>query len=133
MNRRVGGYVFALIVGLLVAFLSYRWITDPAPRFERELQERAVLTARAHLRAAVAGGDLEIVDPLAPKRKVGKVYIYRSGDGWEISGYYRRDEEDGWHPFLMSLDETREMVGLKIKDPRLVEAAASDSRLDVSP
>ena len=111
-NHRIGGLVFAFGVGLLVAFLSYRWITDPAPRLERQLQEAAVLAAREQLRDIAGSSDLEVVDPLAPERKVGKVYVYRSGDGWEVSGFYRRNDDDRWHPFLISLDANNTMVYL---------------------
>ena len=48
-NHRIGGLVFAFGVGLLVAFLSYQWITDPAPRLERQLQEATVMAAREQL------------------------------------------------------------------------------------
>jgi hypothetical protein len=63
-------------VGLIVAFLSYRWLVDPQPREERQLQERVVLESRGLLHEIIAAGPLVIVDPLAPDRKVGKVYIY---------------------------------------------------------
>lgn len=133
MNHRIGSYVFALGVGVLVAFLSYRWITDPTPRLERAVQESVVLAARDHLTGTVADGDLEIVDPLTPDRKVGKVYVYRAGDGWEVSGYYRRSEDDSWHPFLMSLDATQSLLHLKVRDAALAQTAQEDARLDASP
>lgn len=131
-NHRIGGLVFALGVGLLVAFLSYQWITNPAPRLERQLQEATVLAAREQLRGIADSGDLEVVDPLAPDRKVGKVYVYRAGDGWEVSGFYRRDADDRWHPFLMLLDAENEMTHLRVRDEALADAAG-DSRLEVLP
>ena len=132
-NHRIGGLVFAFGVGLLVAFLSYRWITNPAPRLERQLQEATVMAAREQLQGIVDSGALEVVDPLDPDRKVGKVYVYRAGDGWEVSGFYRRDENERWRPFLMSLDEDNVMTQLKARDPALAAAAAGDERLEVLP
>jgi hypothetical protein len=132
-NHRIGALVFAFGVGLLVAFLSYRWITDPAPRIERQLQEAAVLAAREQLRNIAGISDLEVVDPLAPERKVGKVYVYRAGNGWEVSGFYRRNEDDRWNPFMMSLDATNTMVQLKVRDAVLAETAGSDDRIEALP
>ena len=86
MQERKGGIVFAIVVGLLVAVWSYRWITDPAPREERLLQERVVLLARSQVESLVATDGIEIVDPLEPNRRVGKAYIYPLENGWEVSG-----------------------------------------------
>jgi hypothetical protein len=61
------------------------------------------------------------------------VYIYREGDNWEVSGYYRRGENDEWHPFLMTLDETNAITYLKVQDAALVERAAADQTLEVLP
>lgn len=133
INHRIGGLVFAFGVGLLVAFLSYKWITNPAPRIERELQEAAVLAARQQLQDISGISGLEVVDPIATDRKVGKVYVYREGDGWEVSGFYRRDETDSWHPFLASLDSANAITRLRVRDTALVEAAGKDERLEVLP
>jgi len=130
MNSRRGALLFGLGVGLLVAFLSYQWITDPAPRAERQLEEAVVLDARNHL--IVQLGVRDIIDPLAPDRKIGKSYIYRAGTGWEVSGYYRRDDNDRWHAFLVSLDDARNITLLKVQDQALVERASEDSMLEVS-
>jgi hypothetical protein len=131
MNSRRGGLLFGLGVGLLVAFLSYQWITNPAPRAERQLEEVVVLDARNHL--IVQLGVRETVDPLAPNRKIGNSYVYRAGTGWEVSGFYRRDENDRWHAFLMSLDGARNVTLLKVQDNELAERASEDSILEVSP
>jgi len=130
MNSRPGGLLFGLGVGLLVAFFSYQWITNPAPRAERQLEEAVVLDARNHL--TVQLGVRQIIDPLAPNRKIGKSYVYRAGTGWEVSGYYRRDDNDRWHAFLMSLDDARNITKLKVQDEALVERASEDSLLEVS-
>jgi hypothetical protein len=131
VKPRRGGLLFGVGVGLFVALLSYQWITDPAPRAERQLEEAVVLDARNHL--IVQLGVREIIDPLAPNRKIGKSYVYRAGTGWEVSGYYRRDDNDRWHAFLMSLDDARNITLLKVQDKALVERAGEDSMLEVSP
>ena len=133
MNHRVAGWVFAFGIGMLVAVLSYKWITNPAPRVERQMQETAVLAARQHLPGATGIIEPEIVDPLAPDRKVGKVYIYRAGDNWEESGYYRRGDNDEWHAFLMTLNESYAITHLKVQDASLVERSAEDPKLEALP
>lgn len=133
MNHRVGRILFALVVGVVVFFASYRWITDPGPRAARAAQEEAVRSARAALVEVLDAGELDIVDPLAPNRKVGKVYVYPEPPGWSVSGYYRRGEQDRWHPYLVTLDETLSLAHLKVQDPLLVERAQADPRLETSP
>jgi len=130
MNHRTGGLVFALGVGVFVAVFSYRWISDPARGVERQQQEAAVQAAREELRAIVGNSAIEIVDPLAPNRKVGKVYIYPDGAGWQVSGFYRRDRDDDWHPYLMTLSATRALQHLKVRDDGLLDEAWEDSRLE---
>lgn len=131
MKQRTGGLLFGAGVGLIVAVLSYQWITNPLPREERRLEEAVVLDARNYLNAHL--GVREIVDPLAPSRKIGKSYVYRAGTGWEVSGFYRRDENDRWHAFLMSLDDARNVRHLKVQDNGLLGRASEDPILEVSP
>lgn len=133
MDHRIGRIVFALVVGLAVAVFSYQWITNPAPRTARAVEEQVVEDSRLQLRAIVVADALEIVDPLSPNRKVGKVYVYAEGPGWAVSGYYRRNEEDRWHPYLLTLTEDLQLVRLKAEDSRLIDQAKSDPRLDISP
>jgi hypothetical protein len=135
MNHRVGRLIFAFAVGLLLAILAYRWVTDPVPRAERALEESVVASARISLMQSLSLGDLEIVDALNPDRKVGKTYVYRNGAGWQVSGYYRRSEDDHWHAFLLSLSGSIEVEHLKIEDtdPELVARAANDARLEAVP
>ena len=135
MDRRTGSAVFALLIGLLVAYLSYQWITNPAGREERSLQVAVVDSSRALIAAVIDAGTLEIVDPLSPNRKVGKVYVYPEGEDWAVSGYYRREEGDRWHPYLMLLTEDHSLISLKLQDksPQLLEQAESDPLLEISP
>ena len=133
MNHRIGRAVFASAVGLAVAVYSYQWITSQEPRAERATEERVVETSRIVLRSVLALDALEIVDPLSPDRKVGKVYVYAEGPGWAVSGFYRRDDADTWHPYLVTLTDSLELVRLKAKDVRLVNRAAADPRLEILP
>jgi len=119
MNHRVGRAAFALVVGLVAASAAYRWITDPVPRAQRAAEERAVEAARILLVDQVGAGPLDIVDPLAPDRKVGKVYVYAEEPGWAVSGHYRRGEHDRWHAFLMLLSPDLELRELRAEDDRL--------------
>jgi hypothetical protein len=135
MKQRPAGIVFALAVGLIVATLSYRWVVDPTSRDQRDQELRAAAQARVSLLQFIGSQRLEIVDPLEPDRKVGKVYIYPAGDGWEVSGFYRRDETDLWHPWLMRLDADLETIHLRVsdQDARLVEQARQDPAIEVLP
>jgi len=118
---------------LIVAFMAFKWITNPEPRAERQLEETVVAASRQHLGATLASAGVELVDPLSPDRKVGKSYVYRAGDGWEVSGYYRRDENDRWHPYLMTLDASNAMTHLKVQDSMLRESAAQNELLEIVP
>ena len=132
MNHRIGRVLFALLVGLAVAVFSFKWITDPNPRGERARQEQVVQISRSLLSSMVESASLEIVDPLAPNRKVGKVYVFAEAPGWAVSGYYRRSGEDRWHPYLMRLTENLDLHRLKVQDEALAERAAADATLEIS-
>ena len=135
MNHRIGRAVFAIAVGLVIAGLSYQWITNPAGREERVLQIGVVEAAREHLATTIDDANLQIVDPVSPNRKVGKVYVYPEGDVWAVSGYYRREDTERWHPYLMSLDAELRLKALKAQDndPGLLERAQMDPRLEIRP
>lgn len=133
MNHRVGRWVFALAVGLAVAFFAYRWVTNPLPRAERQTEEAVVMATRDQLQTVLALDNLELVDPLAPDRKVGKGYVYREGNGWQVSGFYRRDEADRWHPYLVTLDEDYVAVHVKVQDESLTELATTNDLLEALP
>lgn len=135
MNRRPGSIVFGLLVGVAIAVLSYQWITNPERGAERAAEERIVLAVRRVLQETLDVGELDIVDPLSPDRKVGKVYIYPVADGWEVSGFYRRDESDRWHPYLALLSADDRLQDLKVqdKDPNIARKAETDPRLSVTP
>jgi hypothetical protein len=134
MNHRIGRVVFALVIGLLVASLSYRWITNTEGREERARQVSVVESSRETLKSAVGIDSLHIVDPVSPNRKAGKVYIYSEGDAWAVSGYYRRNENDRWHPYLMTLNGDLSLSFLKLqdRDQQLIDRAAVNPLLEVN-
>jgi hypothetical protein len=133
MGRPPGSLVFGIAVGLVVAVLAYRWITAPEMRKQRVLEEAVVAEARLLLADTLEVTDPEIVDPLAPKRSVGKSYVYPAAQGWEVSGYYRRNAGDEWHAYLMALDKELALLKLKVKDddPAIAQLAARDATLEV--
>jgi len=143
VNHKVMRMVVAISVGVFLALFSYQKITDQEPGSARAQEEAAVLAARAILREFVAVQvEIEIIDPLAPSRVIGKVYIYPAESGWELSGFYRRigarsgaERGDRWHPYLMSLDADLALLSLSVKDTdsQLDVAAASDPRISIDP
>lgn len=120
MNHRAGKLIFGISVGLLVAVLAYRWAGDTGPNLERQREESVVMASREWLESTLDIGQLVIVDPLAPDRKVGKVYVYPAGDRWEVSGFYRRDKNDLWHPYLITMDAALALKHMKLSDTALL-------------
>lgn len=120
VNHRVGRLVFAAAVGLLAAYYAYEWVTNAGPNLQRQQEESAVAEARGQLQELLGLGAITIVDPLLPDRKVGKTYVYAAGDGWEVSGYYRRNEHDLWHPYLATMRHDYEISHLKVSDSALL-------------
>lgn len=116
LDHRTGRALFVLVVSVTVVLFTYRWVTDPGPRLERDAEEAAVLAARAHLSTVVGSTGLEMVDPLATDREVGKGYVYAEEPGWAVSGFYRRDDDDRWHPYLMYLTADLELHSFKADD-----------------
>ncbi|HUD96416.1 MAG TPA: hypothetical protein VMO24_02665 [Woeseiaceae bacterium] len=134
MSHRIGGLVVAFAVGLAVAVFAYQRVTDPEPARQRAAEEAAVLDARKILDVYIGGGpDLQIVDPLAPDRIVGKVYVYPTDAGFDVSGHYRRHDDDPWHPFLLRLDRESTLLELSVRDnhANLLHRSESDPRLRV--
>lgn len=137
VNHRILRVVVALGVGLAVAIYAYQRVTDPRPAMQRAREEAVVLASRDVLRGYIdSSAGLQIVDPLAPDRKVGKVYIYPAEEGgWEVSGHYKRGESDRWHPYLMRLDGASTLIELSVRDAdtRLRRRAAADPKLSMEP
>lgn len=136
INHKIVRPVVAATLGLILALYAYQRVNDPEPALQRAKEEKVVMVARAILQSYVAPGEnLEIVDPVSPNRKVGKTYIYPAGDGWEVSGHYRRDDADPWHPYLMSLDSGAELESLAVRDAndRLIGMSSQDLKFSAVP
>ncbi|MEX2124020.1 MAG: hypothetical protein WD795_09015 [Woeseia sp.] len=117
LRHKIVRFTIALGIGLALALYAFHRATDPEPALQRAREEAVVLAARDILQSYIeAGPELRIVDPVSPDRKVGKAYIYPTASGWEVSGHYRRDHADRWHPFLMKLDTDAALLDLSVKD-----------------
>lgn len=136
INHKVIRPLVALVFGLMLALYAYERVTDPEPALQRAQEEAIVISARDILQSYVAPGALlEIVDPVAPDSKVGKVYILPASQGWEVSGHYRRDENDSWHPYLMALNAGGGLESLAVRDgnDRLIGMSAQDPKFSAVP
>jgi hypothetical protein len=136
LAHRIVKLTLAFGIGLALSFYAFHRVTDPEPAMQRAGEEAAVLAARDILRSYVGSApDLRIVDPVLPDRKVGKAYIYPTDSGWQVSGHYRRNDTDPWHPFLMSLNTDHSLATLSVKDstPNLASKAQADPKFSVQP
>ena len=136
INHKVVRPLVAVVVGLVLALYSYQRIIDPEPGLQKVREEGIVMVARDILQSYVSPGNaIEIVDALSPASKVGKVYIYPTDDGWELSGHYRRDENDRWHPYLMALNADAGLKSLAVQDgnDRLIGMSAQDPKFSAVP
>lgn len=135
VNHKITGLIFAFSVGLAISYCSYQWVINTDRSARREIEEAVVLESRAILRSYVSPGKpIQISDPLDRVREAGKVYIYPTQAGWELSGQYQRDGEQGWHPYLMQLDSESRLVSLSVRDddPATAERAGADTRFTVT-
>ncbi len=136
ISHKVVRPLVAVTVGLVLALYSYQRITDPEPGLQRAIEEAIVMVARDILQSYVSPRNLiEIVDAVSPASKVGKSYVYPTDDGWELSGHYRRDENDRWHPYLMLLNGDAGLKSLAVQDgnDRLIGMSAQDPKFSAVP
>jgi len=133
-NHRVIRLVVAFIFGLAVAYGSYQWISDSERPARRVEEEAVALAAREILRSYITDENLEVSDPLDRVRDAGKVYLFPTAGGWEVSGHYKRRGEKAWHPWLMELDRNVSLVSLAVQDANasLAERASADPKFTVS-
>lgn len=133
-SHRVIRLVVALIFGIAVAYGSYQWISDADRAVRRAQEESVVVASRDILRRYVKDENLQISDAVDRVRVAGKVYLYPTDDGWELSGHYRRENEKKWHAYLMSLDINVALVSLSVQDAdaELIKLALSDPKFDAS-
>ncbi len=136
MNHKVIRPIFALIIGLVMSLYVYQYVSDRQPILQRAKEESVVISSREILHNYVSPrNNIEIVDPVSPNRSVGKVYIYPTDDGWEVSGYYRRNQNDLWHPYLMLLNGDAGLILLTVQDTndKLIEISTLNHDFSVVP
>lgn len=129
-------WIISIGIGVILALQAYQLVTDPEPARRQVIEEAVVREARQILQSyVVPGQELQLVDPLAPNRKIGKVYIWPADNGWDVSGYYRRDKLDHWHPYLMSLDLNSQLRSLAVRDDndRLIGMSSQDDHFSAVP
>ena len=134
MNHTTGKWIFALLIGGVLAWLAFERATDPVPIQQKKQQEQTVQISRGILHDWVSPDSaLQIVDPLDPDHRIGDSYIWPNGNEWDVSGFYRRDAADAWHPYIMRLDGENRMVSLSVRDEDIAlrERAESDDRVTV--
>ncbi len=134
VNHRKLRLVVAGAVGILAAWYAYQWGTDAERPRQRAQEEAVVLASREILLSYIRGTDVEVSDALQRNKDAGKVYIYPTSDGWELSGHYRRSSEKAWHDFLISLqvDSTLKQLSVNDDDAGLVALAETDPRFSAS-
>lgn len=134
VNHRILRLLVAFVVGLIVAYGSFQWITDTDRSANRVREEAIVIASRDLLRLYISDDGLEISDALDRVREAGKVYLFPTDAGWELSGHYRRPGETAWHAYLMSVDNNVSLISLSVqdKDPELVARAADDEKFSTS-
>jgi len=134
INHRTIRLVVAFTFGLIVAYGSYQWITNTDRIVQRAEEEAIVFASRDILRSYIPDEKLEISDAVDRARQAGKVYLYPTDGGWELSGHYRRHDEKRWHAFLMSLDANVSLVSLAVQDTNaeLISLAKSDPKFSTS-
>ena len=136
LNHKVIRPIVALSVGLVLSLYVYQCVSDQQPALQRVKEESVAMSARDILQNYVSPRNyIEIVDPVSPNRSVGKVYIYPTKDGWEVSGHYRRNQNDRWHPYLMVLNDDAELTSLTVQDAndRLIGISARDHNFSAVP
>ncbi len=136
INHKLLRPVLALAIGLVLALYAYQRVSDPEPALQRAREEAVVMSARDILQSYVSpGNDIEIVDPVSPNRKIGKVYVFAAEQGWEVSGHYRRDPNDRWHRYLMALNGDAALESLAVQDAndRLIGMSAQDPKFSAVP
>lgn len=126
--------VVASVFGVTVAYGAYQWITNTDRTVQRATEEAVVIASRDILRSYVGDDTLEISDAIDRVRDAGKVYLFPTDDGWELSGHYRRHDEKRWHAYLMALDANVSLLSLSVQDAdaELARLADSDPRFSTS-
>ena len=109
--------IFALITGFGLSWLVYQSSVQLPYEVQRQTEEEIINKANVLLiKSLNLPLGLEVIDPIKPDKDVGKTYISPNEREWQVSGYYRRNELDEWHPWLINLDENHKLIRLSVQD-----------------
>ena len=130
VNHRIMRLLVAFGFGALLSVGSYQWLTDTERSVRRAKEEAVVTASRSILMAYIDSDNLAVSDALDRVREAGKVYVFPTDRGWELSGYYQRAGEKIWHDYLMQLDNDLRLERFVVNDDdaRLRTLAESDPR-----
>jgi hypothetical protein len=118
MNKKytLGQIIFALIVGLFAASVVYFSSISPNISIQREKEEAVIKQSeKIFMTILQMPSSTEMVHPLNPDRDVGKSYIYPLDGDWQISGFYRRNQNDEWRGWLINLDKSLNLIELRVQ------------------
>ena len=118
MNKKytLGQIIFALTVGFLAATSVYFSSTSPDITIQRESEEAVIKQSeKLFMTILKMPNTTQIIHPLNPNRDVGKSYIYPLDGDWQISGFYRRNQNEEWRAWLISLDKSLKLIDLRVQ------------------
>tara|TARA_B100001105_G_scaffold50458_1_gene38034 strand:+ start:208 stop:618 length:411 start_codon:yes stop_codon:yes gene_type:complete len=134
MKHKFLKIIIFLILFIAALTYTYRNVYEPISVNQRGGEIQIIHITRSIIKSYIdISSDIKIIDPLNPNRKIGKSYIFPSDNGWEISGYYKKTDRDNWHPWLISLNSTNELVSIAVKDdsPRIKKKSIEDPFLSI--
>ena len=118
MNKKytLGQIIFALTVGFLAATSVYFSSTSPDITIVREREEAVIQQSeKLFITILQMPNTTQIIHPLNPDRDVGKSYVYPLDGGWQISGFYRRNQNEEWRAWLINLDKSLKLIDLRVQ------------------
>ena len=118
MNKKytLGQIIFALTVGFLAATSVYFSSTSPDITIQRESEEAVIKQSeKLFMTILQMPNTTQIIHPLNPDRDVGKSYIYPLDGDWQISGFYRRNQNEEWRAWLINLDNSLKLIDLRVQ------------------
>ena len=118
MNKKytLGQIIFALTVGFLAATSVYFSSTSPDITIQRESEEAVIKQSeKLFMTILKMPNTTQIIHPLNPDRDVGKSYIYPLDGDWQISGFYRRNQNEEWRAWLINLDNSLKLIDLRVQ------------------
>ena len=118
MNKKytLGQIIFALTVGSLAASVVYFSSISPDISIQRENEEAVIKKSeKLFMTLLQMPSTTQMIHPLNPDRDVGKSYIYPLDGDWQISGFYRRSQNEEWRGWLINLDESLDLIEIRVQ------------------